>query len=153
MLDEEELATYDSNVKLDPPLRAHADAQALKAALLDGTLDFLVSDHTPEDAEHKMVEFEHANFGMIGLETFFSLSRTAFENENIEKVVELLSINPRKTLGVDVPTLKEGSLVEFVLFQPNETISYSENDLESLSKNSPFLNKVLRGKVVESIIG
>ena len=153
LLQEEELATYDSNVKLDPPLRSSADAEALKAALADGTLDFLVSDHTPEDAEHKMVEFEHASFGMIGLETFFSLSRTALEKEKIEKVVELLSINPRKTLDIEVPNLQEGSRAEFVLFQPHETISYSENDLESLSKNSPFLGKILQGKVIESIIG
>lgn len=153
LLQEEELATYDSNVKLDPPLRSSADAEALKAALADGTLDFLVSDHTPEDAEHKMVEFEHASFGMMGLETFFSLSRTALQKEKIEKVVELLSINPRKTLDIEVPNLQEGSRAEFVLFQPDETISYSENDLESLSKNSPFLGKILQGKVIESIIG
>lgn len=152
LLEEELLAAYDSNVKLDPPLRSSADMEALKTGLLDGTLNFLVSDHTPEDVEHKMVEFEHAAFGMIGLETLFSLTRSAFAENDIEDIIRWLSINPRKTLQVEIPSLQKGAAAEFVLFQPNETVSYQEEDLESLSKNSPVLGKVLTGKVIESIV-
>jgi len=150
LLNEEELATYDTNVKLDPPLRAASDAEALKAGLLDGTLDFLVSDHTPEDAEHKLIEFEHAAFGIIGLETLFSLTNTAFDN--VDKVVEWLSVNPRKVLDVPVPSLKEGTEAELVLFVPGETVTYTAETLESLSQNSPVLGRELKGRVVECLV-
>ena len=152
LLDEEELASYDTNVKLDPPLRQPADAEALKAGLLDGTLDFLVSDHTPEDAEHKMIEFEHAAFGMIGLETFFSLSRTALDTATLDQLVTWLSIHPRKVLDIPVPSLAAGSPAEFALFLPDaETVYHAEN-LESLSQNSPVLGRTLKGKVLEAIV-
>lgn len=152
LLDEEELSGYDSYVKLDPPLRAQSDIAALKKALADGTIDFLVSDHTPEDAEHKMIELEHARFGMIGLETLFSASRTALKELNLEDLVRLLSINPRKVLDITVPSLKKGSLAEFVLFQPNETVRYAGDAWESLSQNSPLAERELTGKVIESIL-
>lgn len=152
LLTEEALSTYDSYVKLDPPLRVDEDVEALKAGLLDGTIDFLVSDHTPEDAEHKMVEFEHAAFGMIGLETFFSATRTALSEFSIEKLVELLSINPRNVLGVEVPSLSVGASAAFVLFQPNENEIYTIEKIESLSENSPLIGKELTGKVIDCIL-
>lgn len=153
LLHEEELASYDTYVKLDPPLRGREDGEALKAGLADGTLDFIVSDHTPEDPEHKMVEFEHAAFGMTGLETLFSLGRTALEGLGIDKLVELLGVNPRRLLGIPVPSLAVGSRAEFVLFLPDETVSYEAQELVSLSANSPVLGRVLKGRVLESIIG
>lgn len=152
LLNEEALSTYDSYAKLDPPLRAQDDVDALISGLSDGTIDFLVSDHTPEDAEHKMLEFEHAAFGMSGLETFFSVSRTALKSQSIEKLVELLSINPRRTLGVEIPSLGQGAAAEFVLFQPDAETEYREEDFESLSTNSPVLGKTLTGKVIETIL-
>lgn len=153
LLNEEEMATYDTYVKLDPPLRSVADGDALRAGLLDGTLDFLVSDHTPEDAEHKMIEFEHAAFGMIGLETFFSATRTALPDAGAEKWVEWLAVNPRKALDIPVPSLREGADAEFVLFVPDTEISYQTEDFESLSENSPLVGRMLKGRVVETLLG
>lgn len=152
LLNEEEMATYDTYVKLDPPLRSTADAEALRAALVDGTLDFLVSDHTPEDAEHKMIEFEHAAFGMMGLETFFSAARTALPDLGPEELLALLAINPRRVLDIPVPSLQTGSPAEFVLFIPDADVVYTKADLESLSENSPLLGRTLKGKVVETIL-
>lgn len=153
MLSEEELSAYDSNVKLDPPLRAAADIEALKAGLADGTLDFLVSDHRPEDVEHKLVEFEHAAFGMSALEIFFSLSRTALSAMSLEKLIALISVNPRNLLGIPVPNLEPGSPAEFVLFQPDEPVIYTPEKWQSLSKNSPLFGRELKGKVLEVVIG
>jgi len=153
LLSEEELSAYDSNVKLDPPLRAAVDIEALKAGLADGTLDFLVSDHRPEDVEHKLVEFEHAAFGMSGLETFFSLSRTALSAMSLEKLIALISVNPRNMLAIPVPSLEPGSSAEFVLFQPDEQVVYSAENWQSLSKNSPLFGRELKGKVLEVVIG
>lgn len=150
LLDEEELAGYDSYVKLDPPLRADEDREALKAGLLDGTLDFLVSDHTPEDAEHKMIEFEHAAFGMIGLETFFSMARTALADQSPEKLLEWLALNPRKALGIPVPALTVGARAEFVLLDPDAEAVYRAEEFESLSQNSPVIGRSLKGKVTET---
>lgn len=152
LLNEEEMAAYDTYVKLDPPLRSTADAQALRAGLYDGTLDFLVSDHTPEDVEHKMIEFEHAAFGMIGLETLFSASRTALPDAGVEKLVEWLSLNPRRVLNIPVPTLAAGSAAEFVLFVPDAEVTYTVEGFESLSQNSPLTGLTLKGKIIETLL-
>lgn len=152
LLDEEEMATYDTYVKLDPPLRSRADADALRAGLQDGTLDFLVSDHCPEDAEHKMIEFEHAAFGMIGLETFFSASRTALPDVAMEELVAWMSVNPRRVLDLPVPSLQKGAAAEFVLFVPDADVVYQAEAFESLSQNSPLVGRTLKGKVLEAIV-
>lgn len=152
LLNEEEMATYDTYVKLDPPLRSAADADALRAGLQDGTLDFLVSDHTPEDAEHKMIEFEHAAFGMIGLETLFSATRTALPKAGVEKWVEWLSVNPRGVLDIPVPTLSAGAAAEFVLFVPDAEVTYAADGFESLSQNSPLAGRTLKGKIIETLL-
>lgn len=153
LLGEEELHEYDSRVKLDPPLRKAEDREALKAALLDGTLDFVASDHTPEDAEHKMVEFEHAAFGMTGLQTLFAATCTAMEGSNAADLVKWLSTAPRKLLNIPVPRLEEGAEAEFVLFSLTERTVPKEEDDASLSKNSILFGRSLTGKVEGVFVG
>lgn len=153
LLTEDELLDYDSNVKLDPPLRKTKDVEALKRGLMDGTLDFIGSDHTPEDAEHKMIEFEHASFGMIGLQTLFSASRTALSATGPEELIRWLSVNPRKALNIPVPVLKEGAACEFVLFSPEEVYIPSADEEASLSRNSILYGRSLKGKVHRVFVG
>jgi dihydroorotase len=153
LLTEAELAQYDSYVKLDPPLRKAKDVEALKQGLTDGTLDFIASDHTPEDAEHKMIEFEHASFGMIGLQTLFSASRTGLSSAAPEDLIRLLSINPRVALDIPVPGLKEGATCEFVLFSWDEVTIPTAEEEASLSRNSVLYGKPLKGKVHRVFVG
>lgn len=153
LLTEDELVEYDSYVKLDPPLRKTKDVEALKQGLMDGTLDFIASDHTPEDAEHKMIEFEHASFGMVGLQTLFSASRTALPSAGPEELIRLLSVNPRRALNIPVPALKEGATCEFVLFSPEEVYIPSADEEASLSRNSILYGRSLKGKVHRVFVG
>jgi dihydroorotase len=153
LLTEDELEQYDSYAKLDPPLRKIKDVEALKQGLMDGTLDFIGSDHTPEDAEHKMIEFEHASFGMIGLQTLFSASRTALSSAGPEDLIRWLSINPREALDIPVPALKAGSACEFVLFSPDEATIPSADEEASLSRNSALYGRPLKGKVHRVFVG
>ena len=146
-LTEDELVEYDSYVKLDPPLRKTKDVEVLKQGLMDGTIDFIASDHTPEDAEHKMIEFEHASFGMVGLQTLFSASRTALSSADPEELIRLLSVNPRRALNIPVPALKEGATCEFVLFSPEEVYIPSADEEASLCRNSILYGRSLKGKV------
>lgn len=151
LLTENELDAYDTYAKLDPPLRTSADVEVLKKAVEEGIIDFLVSDHTPQDAEHKMVEFEHAAFGMSALETFFSVARTAMKNLPLETLIHRMSIAPRNILGIPVPTLQVGEKASLVIFEPDTEVVYDAQNWESLSKNSLFIGRTLTGKITDCI--
>ena len=147
LLDEEELNEYDSRVKLDPPLRKSEDREALRVALRDGILDFVASDHTPEDVEHKLIEFEHAAFGMTGVQTLFTATCTAMAGSGAADLVNWLSINPRRLLNIPVPVLEVGAESEFVLFSLSGQTVHTEESDGSLSKNSILFGRSLNGKV------
>ncbi|WP_374163465.1 dihydroorotase [Arcticibacter sp. MXS-1] len=146
VLTEDELAGFDSNYKVKPPLRPAADVAALIEGLSDGTIDAIVSQHTPHEVEFKEVEFEIASFGMTGLQTVLPLVLQA--GIPVEQLVEKLSVNPRKILNLPVPSLQQGEDANFVLFDPNQEWCFDESSNKSKSFNSPFRGKNLRGKVI-----
>ena len=149
---DEVLNTFDSNYKVKPPFRGTTDKEVLIEALLDGTIDCVVTDHSPEDIESKDVEFEYAAYGMIGLETAYSVLNSALDGKiNPDHVANVLSINPRSIIGVDVPTISKGVVANFTLFNPTAEVVYTANDLKSKSRNTPFINHPLRGKVMMAI--
>lgn len=144
VLTDEALADFDSNYKVKPPLRTNVDVKALIKGLKDGVIDAIVSQHKPQEIEFKAVEFEIAYYGIIGLQTALSLSLTA--GLSLDEVVEKLAIAPRKILGVTVPTIKEGTEANLVLFDESEWLYQTANNF-SKSANTPFLNQQLKGKV------
>ncbi len=143
-----DLKTYDSNLKVNPPLRTAEDRDAIKKAIEDGTVDCMASHHLPHEADSKETEFEYAKNGMTGLETAYSILRTTMPQLKEEKIVELLSINARKLLGLHSAVIKENEKACLTLFCPDAEWVYEKNTIQSRSKNSPFIGKKLTGKVV-----
>lgn len=148
LLDDSVLKEFDTNYKLNPPLRTKEDIIALRKAIADGTIDAINSDHSPEDIENKKVEFDHAAFGMIGLETAFAVINSALGKNGLESMVTTLSIKPRKILKQPTVTIKENEKACITLFEPNSEWLIKESDIKSKSKNTPFIGKRLTGKVV-----
>jgi dihydroorotase len=143
---DEDLVQYDTNLKVNPPLRTKEDQQALKQALIDGTIDCIATHHLPQDIDHKIVEFEYAHFGMVGLETSFAVIRTCFPELGLEKTIELLSNKPRSIFDLQMNSINKNSAACLTLFLPDE--KWMVNQLHSKSKNSPFIGKKLTGKPV-----
>jgi len=150
---DEDLKNYNTNLKVNPPLRTKAEKEALKNTVMEGLVDCIASHHLPQDNDSKVVEFEYAKNGMIGLETSFAAIRTALPQLQIEQVVSLLSTNPRKILGFTSATIKEGNKAILTLFNPKEEWIYTTEKSQSKSKNSPFNGVKFIGKVKGIING
>jgi dihydroorotase len=143
------LEGYDSNYKVMPPLRLEADVNALIEGLKDGTIDTIVSDHSPEDVENKKLEFDHAAFGIIGLETAFAAARTALKDHvSVEEMVNKMAFRPRQILQLDIPTIAEGQAANLTLFDPDHNWTFGEGNIQSKSKNSPFIGAEFTGKAL-----
>ncbi|WP_428329554.1 dihydroorotase [Mucilaginibacter sp.] len=146
VLTDEALTGFDSQYKVKPPLRTRDDVNALIAGLKDGTIDAIVSQHTPHEIEFKDVEFEVAEYGMTGLQTAFSLAVKA--GLDMDTIVQKLSINPRSILNVDAAVIAEGQEANLVLLDADAEWEYSRKVNKSKSYNSPFMGHNLKGKVV-----
>ncbi len=143
---DEDLQGYDTNLRLNPPLRTKADMLAITKALLDGTIDCIASHHLPQHWDNKVCEFEYAKDGMIGLETMFAVLREA--GLSAEAFVQMQTINVRNIFGLPIPEIKEGEIASLTLFTPGTEFVFEEQMIQSKSKNSPFIGKKLKGKVV-----
>lgn len=143
---DEDLTTYDTNLKVNPPLRNSKDRKALQNAVIDGAVDCITSHHLPHDTDEKVIEFEYAKNGMIGLQTSYAVANTALEGISQERLVELFAINSRKILGLEVPTITEGAKASLTLFNPTQKWSLQKQAVQSLSANSPFIGVELTGK-------
>ncbi|MGN8068965.1 dihydroorotase family protein [Mucilaginibacter sp. SG564] len=145
VLTDEALMGFDSMYKVKPPLRTKDDVLALIKGLKDGTIDAIVSQHTPHEVEFKDVEFEVAEFGITGFQTALPLALRS--GLPVEVLVEKLAINPREILGVVVPVIAEGEKANLVLFDTETEWEYSNKNNRSKSVNSPFFGQHLKGKV------
>ncbi len=153
-LNDDAVKTYDTNTKMNPPLRTKKDIEELLKGLKDGTIDCIASDHAPHSLEEKEGEFEKAPNGIIGLETEIGLAFTELYHKKIltlEELVEKLSINPRKILNLPVPVFNEGAVANFTILDINEIWTVDLNRSKSKSKNSPFDKKLLTGRSVAVI--
>jgi len=146
VLTDEALLGFDSQYKVKPPLRTADDVKALIKGLKDGTIDAIVSQHTPHEIEFKDVEFEVAAYGMVGFQTALPLALKA--GLPVELLVEKLAINPREILGVAVPVIAEGEKANLVLFDTGAEWEYNSKSNVSKSVNSPFIGDTLKGKVL-----
>jgi dihydroorotase len=146
---DEDLITFNVNHKVHPPLRRDVDKKALIAGLKDGTIDAIVSNHTPLEEELKKVEYPYAKHGSLGLETVFS-SLNDSKKIPIATLIEKLTEGPAKCLNIKTLSIKEGERVDLTLFDPDLNFTYSKS--KSQSQNSPFLGKKYKGKVLGTIL-
>lgn len=144
---DEDLQSYDTNLKVNPPLRSVADRQALRDGVLDGTVDCIASHHIPQHSDDKMCEFEYAKNGMIGLQTSFAVVNILFPMLPVDRLVQLFSSNVAKIFSQPAVQVEEGSVAEFTLFNRDEQSILTKENLQSKSANSPFFNLPLRGSI------
>lgn len=154
-LTEEAVAGYDTNAKMNPPLRSEKDRQAICQGLSDGTFDAVATDHAPHSSLEKEVEFDLAANGIIGLETSVPLTLALVRDGiiNEKRFVELLSVNPAKILGIQGGMLSPGSVADVTVINPDLEFEYTADSVVSKSKNSPFLGWKLKGRAVMTILG
>lgn len=145
---DEDLHEYDSNFKVLPPLRQKEDRDELIKALKEDVIQVITSDHSPVDIENKKCEFEYADFGMTGLQTLFGALGNIRKELPLQKVIEAISINPRRVLQLEIPTVEEGSVAEFTLFDPDLKWTLNRKQVESKCHNSPLIGKELTGKAL-----
>ncbi len=143
---ETEVLDFDANFKTMPPLRRESDRKELWNGLIDGTIDCIVSDHRPNDTEETDLEFDHASFGNITLQSLFSELQTVSEFD-LNLVVNRLTEGARKLLGIENQSIEIGSKADLTIFDPHKKWVFTNEDLTSTAKNTPFMNKELTGFV------
>jgi dihydroorotase len=147
---------YDTNVKMNPPLREAADRDAMLQGLGDGTIDAIATDHAPHHYDEKHVEFDHAPFGITGLETAVSLCFDRLVHRGVvtlPRLVELLAVNPARILGVPGGSLAEGAPADITILAPDLPVTISAAGMRSKSRNTPFDGWKLRGGVAATLVG
>ena len=154
VLTEEALGNYDTNAKMSPPLRQAEDRDALVQALQDGTIDAIASDHAPHDKDSKTVEFSEASLGILGLQTSLPLMLEFMHAGVISRTraVDVLSSGPARAFGLKAGTLQAGAPADVSVIDPDYEWIFSEKDVISLSRNSPFLGRKLRGRATYVVV-
>lgn len=149
-------AEFDTNTKMNPPLRAQDDLQACLEALKDGTIDAIATDHAPHHVDRKNCEFDLASFGIVGLETAIGLTITQLVEKGIidlKRMVELLSVNPSNILGLKHGSLKTGSLADVTIIDPARKWQVRAGKFKSRSRNTPFEGWELTGAPAGVVVG
>ncbi len=153
-LTDEMVSSYDTNMKVNPPLRTRKDVEAVIAGLADGTIDAIATDHAPHTAWEKELEFDQAPFGMIGLETSLGVSVTHLVKPghlDWPTLIERMSTAPARALGLPAGTLSAGAFADVVLIDPDATWCVDPSEFASKSRNCPFVGMTLTGQVVATI--
>lgn len=146
---DEDLEDFDTNLKVSPPLRSKTDQAAIREALKDDTLDFIVSNHLPLDEEAKVLEFPYAEFGAIGLETTFSTACTFLKKYlPLEAIIYKMAETPREIFRLPKAIIETGAKANLTIFDPGIKWIYKEENIRSKSKNSPQIGKEFTGKVL-----
>jgi dihydroorotase len=155
MLTDEAVRGYNTNAKMNPPLRAADDVAAVRAGLADGTLDAIATDHAPHHMDEKNVEFKIAMNGVVGLETVLPLTLELVADKVIDlnRAIELLTNGPASVLNLPVGTLSVGALADVAIIDPDKEWTVSAADLVSKSKNTAFDKRKMKGAAVATILG
>ena len=146
---ENDLTTYDTHLKVNPPLRTADDLLAVREALNNGIIDCIASHHIPLNWDDKTCEFENAHYGMIGLESTFGVLNSV--SNDLEKLINQLTVNPRKIFGIDLPEINVNTSACLTLFIPNEKYIFDKTFIKSKSGNNAFIGKELKGKIIAII--
>jgi dihydroorotase len=147
---------YDTNTKMNPPLREAADRDAMLDGISDGSVDAIATDHAPHHYDEKKVEYDRAPFGIVGLETAVPLALDRLVHAGrirLSRMVELLSVNPARILNVPGGTLSEGAPADITILAPDLKVTIKADKLRSRSKNTPFDGWELRGAVAATLVG
>jgi dihydroorotase len=155
-LTDEGLKNFDTNFKVNPPLRTQADIDEIIKGIADGTITILASDHAPHAPYEKEVELDKAPFGMLGLETELAVFLEILLHQRkactLPQVIAMLTVNPARLLGLDRGTLSLGAIADITILDPDLAWKYDKNDSPSLSRNTPFHGFSLRGRAVQTIV-
>jgi dihydroorotase len=143
---DEDIRDYETNLKVNPPLRTKKDRDALREGIKKGTIDFIASHHQPQDWDHKVCEFQYAKNGMETLESVFGASSIC--GVSTETFVKMQTENIRNIFNQPIPSFKEGEKANLTLFVPDQEYVFKEKDIVSKSKNNAFINLQLKGKVI-----
>ena len=156
-LTDEAVKTFDTNTKVNPPLRTKEDVEAIKEGLKDGTIDCIVTDHAPHTAEEKEKDYDHAPYGMIGLETAVGLTITELVEKKVlswTQMADRMSAAPARIVGLARKgIIKEGADADITIIDPEKVWEVRKEDIVSKSKNSPFIGRKLKGAVAATIYG
>ncbi|MEZ5358775.1 MAG: dihydroorotase [Candidatus Zixiibacteriota bacterium] len=147
---------FDTNLRVNPPIRTESDRQAVIQGLADGTIDCIASDHAPHTDEEKDTVFDEAPPGMIGLETSLGLAITELVDKGhltLPDLLQKMSFNPAKIVGLTPNRLAEGEIADLTIFDPDKSWTVKRENFRSKSKNSPFVGRKLKGKVLATIMG
>lgn len=147
---------YDTNTKMNPPLREARDRDAMLAGIADGSVDVIATDHAPHHYDEKNVEYDRAPFGIVGLETAVPLALDRLVHGGViglPRLVELMSVNPARILRVPGGTLAVGAAADVTILAPEQTVTIDRATLRSRSKNTPFHGWTLRGAVAATLVG
>ena len=147
---------YDTNTKMNPPLREARDRDAMLAGLADGSIDAIATDHAPHHYDEKNVEYDRAPFGIVGLETAIPLAFDRLVHRGVvtlSRLVELMSVNPARILRITGGTLAEGALADITILAPDLSVTIDRARLKSRSKNKPFHGWTFRGGVAATVVG
>jgi dihydroorotase len=147
---------YDTNLKMNPPLREESDRDAMLEGIADGTVDVIATDHAPHHADEKTVEFDRAPFGITGLETAVGLVFDRLVHAGripLPRAIELLSTNPARVFNLPGGTLAEGSVADLVVLDPDRRVTVDATRHRSKSRNTPFHGWQLRGGVELTMVG
>src|SRR5579871_5440308 len=157
VLIDENVGEYDTNFKMNPPLRSATDREAILVALADGTVDAIATDHAPHAAHEKQVEFERASFGITGLETALALAISKLHRENkipLTRIVELFTAGPARVFDLEHRgSLARGNFGDVTIFDPKKRWTFEATKSRSLSHNTPFDGWQFTGKVMATIVG
>jgi dihydroorotase len=155
-LTDESVLGYDTNTKMNPPLRTREDVEAARQGLKDGTIDVIATDHAPHTIDEKDVEYTQAPFGIVGLETAIGLCISELVNTGIltpYQLVEKLATNPRKVVGLPAVAIEPGAKANVTLIDPSVNWTVEPKSFKSKSKNSPFGGRTLTGRSIGIING
>ena len=156
-LTDEAIQNFDTNYKMNPPLRSERDIEALRAGIADGTLEILASDHAPHAKFEKEVEFDLAPFGIIGLETelglFLDLLVHKHKTIGLPRLIEMFTANPARLLKINAGTLSVGAIADVTLIDPDLEWTVDANAMHSMSRNTPFDGWKLKGRAVRTMVG
>ena len=155
MLSDTAVEAYDTNAKMKPPLRGPNDVEAVRRGLADGTIDAIATDHAPHHRDEKACEFDKAAFGIVGLETMLPLSLELVRLGilDLTRMVDALSTQPARILGIGRGTLAVGSPADLAIFDPDREWTLHAEAMVTRSRNTPFHGWTLRGKVVRTLVG
>ncbi|MEJ6613138.1 MAG: hypothetical protein QNL46_00270, partial [Saprospiraceae bacterium] len=151
---DQDLRSFNSNLKVKPPIRSKSDRKALINSVKKGSIQTIVSNHVPLEEEQKKLEFSYAGFGATGLETCFAVVNTHLsEDLSLEQIISALSVGPRIQLKTDLPIIKSGEIACLTVFDPSINWTYESKTKKSISANNNYLSTSLTGKVLATIIG